>query len=213
MSVELENTQFINDLNKSGSSSSDSSCNSSINEPNKDIVNKEDTTRCSPAKSSQFTLVEELINSSEDEKIYEKKLDKVNESYFSQDNQKSIASLTHNCTYYESVEDDKCSHSLSMHQNICLKCDHSSELKDSLDYMAFTSPVKSEIATKKWNEILTVDNSPTAKNDSQKLEEEICTNMDHSVYNDNNSPEMNTIIDETLDQTSITKSFRVYHMF
>lgn len=199
MSVELENTQFINDLNKSGSSSN-SSCNNSINEPNTDLVDKDDTSRTSPDisnKSSQFTLVEELINSSEDEKVYEKQLDnKVKEPYSSQNS--NISSLTHNCTYFDSLaetstKNTECSHSLSMRQNKCLKCDHSSELRDSLDYMAFTSPIRTEATQPKtWNEILTVDNSPTVNNVSQKEEETI-----------NNSPEMNTIINETLDQTSI----------
>lgn len=199
MSVELENTQFINELNKSGSSSN-SSCNNSINDPNTYLVDKDDTTRTESAvfssKSSQFTLVEELINSSEDEKVYERQLEnKAKEPYLSQNS--NIASLTHNCTYFESlvetnIKNTECSHSLSMYQSKCLKCDHSSELKDSLDYMAFTSPVKTETTQpKKWSEILTVDNSPTINNDSQIAEQTI-----------NNSPEMNTIIDETLDQTS-----------
>ena len=189
----------MNDLNKS-SSSSDSSCNSSLNEPT--VAEFVGTDIKSPVsyKSTQVTLVEELINSSEDEKVYEKQLDSVSDSYFGEDNTSSELKLTHSCSYFEHGNSNECDHALSMHQNICLKCDHSSELKDSLDFMAFTSPVANEISNKNWHQILTVDNSPSLNGQEVVPEEDMTFNkVDHSL---NNSAEMNTIIDDTLDQTS-----------
>ncbi len=169
----------LDDLNKSNNSnsSSSSSCNTSIQEE-------------PAAKKPNLTLLEELINSSEDEKVNEPKC--VNAERKVTEQLSASVDFTHNCSYFESQErSSACTHSESISQSFCIRCDHVSEIKDSLNYMAFVSPVKTDGLElgdeKKWSDLLKFD-SPTI---SQAAEAET-SHLNQSV----------SIIDETVTDKS-----------
>jgi len=169
----------LDDLNKSNNSnsSSSSSCNTSIQEE-------------PAAKKPNLTLLEELINSSEDEKVNEPKC--VNAERKVTEQLSASVEFTHNCSYFESQErPSACTHSESISQSFCIRCDHVSEIKDSLNYMAFVSPVKTDGLElgdeKKWSDLLKFD-SPTI---SQAAEAET-SHLNQSV----------SIIDETVTDKS-----------
>ncbi len=166
--------KLLDDLNKSSNSSS-SSCNTSIQEIND--------------KKPNLTLIEELINSSDDEKITEKKVLNLQKDEILQIN--SSVDVSHNCSYFEKRDEKFCTHIESISQSFCINCDHVSEIRDSLDYMAFVSPDKSTInlqvaENKKWTDFLKFD-SPTIS----QVEPEI-NDINHSM----------SIIDETITDTS-----------
>lgn len=189
-------------MNKSSSSSSSSSsCNTSLNEfeasnsPNK------------PKKSSQVSFVEELINSSEDEKVYDRSYNPT-ESLVNQDLDKTVDSM-HSCSYFEvenEIETLKCTHTKSIFQNICLDCDHEIKLKDSLDHMAFTSPVKSIQTDNKWKELLKFD-SPTINEQEiennleteSKSHDSTITILEDDEFDDENASM--TIINDTINES------------
>ena len=184
LNLSIENEQFLNDLNKSRSSSSSNSCDTSLqDEP----------------KKSNVTLIEELINSSEDEKVYEKKrpLSPTGTDIERIEIGQSIHSSHHNCSYFETQRE--CSHiESSISQIFCIKCDHVSEIKDSLDYMAFTSPVKNDLKLdKNWSDLLKFNSPSTIVQDN---------NITHNKIDENHEePSQNqfiSIIDETITDTS-----------
>lgn len=161
----MENEQFLNDLNKSSNSSNTSSNNSIIEETDELSEQK-------PTNSARFSLVEELINSSEDEKVYEKK--KYLESPVKNDIINPADHTTHNCTYFEiqdsqKTPEKKCEHTESFTQAGCIKCDNKIERKDSLDFMAFLTPLKEEAKGENWNGLLKFD-SPTVIQENDPIE-------------------------------------------
>ena len=170
--------------NSNNSSSSSSSCNTSIQE--------EPAAKGEPwhAKKPNLTLLEELINSSEDEKVNEPKCANAERKVTEQ--LSASVDFTHNCSYFESQErSSTCTHSESISQSFCIRCDHVSEIKDSLNYMAFVSPVKGDglelVDEKKLNDLLKFD-SPTIR----QAAEADTSHLNQSV----------SIIDETVTDKS-----------
>ena len=89
--------------------------------------------------NTDYNLIEDCLNNS-------------SSSSSSSDDEKDISNklrnLEHFCSYFQSDSSShsqlKCSHVHSLTQTVCLKCDHEKVLEDSLNYMAFVSPTKSE---------------------------------------------------------------------
>ena len=153
--------------------------------------------------STDYNLIEEcLANSSS--------------SSSSSDEEETVSrkqnDLKHFCSYFQSDSSSssqtKCNHAHSLMQTVCLKCDHENSLEDSLNYMAFFSPAKSEGPLK-------VDlkfESPTALEEAQTIDENFIIDetliIDDSLNNtlqehDSQIAENETYLSET---TSLDKS-------